>query len=430
MSILDPKLTLNISLRRIIIYGAGFAGLRMLVGAVSAVYLFSRGVSIEELGWLKSYQFLLVLLLDIPISYWADNVSRKLSVLLAGACAALELGLTALASSLVGFYVAETFNALSLLLFNGAFIAYLIEQKNALMPTLDSKTLLGLANKYDSLLMAGASFVGAVFISASSTTIWYVAGGALLLWTGIFIRFLPKDTTKAAAQKSAPPLKQATSELGLVLKFLHAHRLRVFIALSLMAMYLQLLIQLWQPILWLQNAANALADKGFIYGSALAVIFLAQSLAGHCVSKYSHQPWAQSTVFALLMLLPIPLFVVAQWVNAALAQADFAWIKWAGFAWQLLALALLFLLGRFCMIVLSGFFHDSLHGDHARLRASFEALSSVATKVLLLGTFPVATWLLDGVGVLALMALLSVLGAALAWMMWPLADPKDRDFTG
>lgn len=418
------KTRLPLSLGYIISYGVGFASIRMLVGAVSAVYLIGQGVSVAELGWLKSYQFLLILCLDIPISYLADNVSRKLSVILAGFCSALSLSLTGWSDTLTGFYVAETFNALSLLLFNGAFVAYLIDNNNRL-DLMDTKALLGLANKYDSLLMALASFVGAVFITTDNTLIWYGSAVLMLVWVVLFIPLLPKDVAEAKTHE-LPLLTQAKMELGVVLSVIKQELRVVFVALCVIAVYMQLLIQLWQPIIYVQitsyvqlQALSAgtvgvfwaeMAERGYVYATALSVIFLVQSLAGYWVGRYGNHSYAMVIVAVLLAILPVPMFYVPMFYVPVLIPAG-----WTGFIIPMAGLCVLFLLARFASLVLNGIFHDRLPKVLGSLRASMEALYSVATKLILMAVFPVASYLLQGFGVLALMALLAVLGGIACW---------------
>lgn len=407
------KTRLPSSLGYIISYGVGFASIRMLVGAVSAVYLIGQGVSVAELGWLKSYQFLLILCLDIPISYLADNISRKLSVILAGFCSALSLSLTGWSDTLTGFYVAETFNALSLLLFNGAFVAYLIDSNNRL-DLMNTKALLGLANKYDSLLMALASFVGAVFITTDNTLIWYGSAVLMLVWVVLFIPLLPKDIAVAKTNE-LPLLTQAKMELGVVLSVIKQELRAVFVALCVIAVYMQLLIQLWQPIIYVQLQALSagatgvfwaeMAERGYVYATALSVIFLVQSLAGHWVSRYGNHSYAMVIVAVLLAVLPVPMFYVPMLMPTG----------WAGFIVAMAGLCVLFLLARFASIVLNGIFHDRLPTALGSLRASMEALYSVAVKLILMAVFPVASYLLQGFGVLALMGLLTVLGGIACW---------------
>ncbi len=412
------KTRLPSSLGYIISYGVGFASIRMLVGAVSAVYLISKGVSVAELGWLKSYQFLLILCLDIPISYLADNVSRKLSVILAGFCSALSLSLTGWSDTLTGFYVAETFNALSLLLFNGAFVAYLIDSNNRLA-LMDTKALLGLANKYDSLLMALASFIGAVFITTDNTLIWYGSAVLMFVWVVLFIPLLPKDIAIAKTNE-LPLLTQAKMELGAVLSVIKQELKVVFLALCVIAVYMQLLIQLWQPIIYVQLQALSagtvgvfwaeMAERGYVYATALSVIFLVQSLAGHWVGRYGNHSYAMVIVAVLLTILPVPMFYVPMFYVPVLMPTG-----WAGFIVAMAGLCVLFLLVRFASLVLNGIFHDRLPTALGSLRASMEALYSVATKLILMAVFPIASYLLQGLGVLALMALLAVLGSIAWW---------------
>ena len=79
--------------------------------------MMAYGLSLEQVGFIKAFQAALIFFLDVPLSYLADKISRRFSVLTAGLCSTIWLFLMAGAHSFASFVFAEFFNSLSLLLF-------------------------------------------------------------------------------------------------------------------------------------------------------------------------------------------------------------------------------------------------------------------------------------------------------------------------
>lgn len=125
----------------------------MSVGATSVVYLMAHGVSLTEVGLMKSMQAMIILTLDVPLGYLADRWGRRAVLALAGVSTALWLGLTATAASVPVFFVAEAFNALSLALFNGAFSALMLDAYNKEKGKNDYENILGWYGKWQFALM-------------------------------------------------------------------------------------------------------------------------------------------------------------------------------------------------------------------------------------------------------------------------------------
>ena len=102
---------------KILIYGLTLNAIRSLTLAFSVFYMMAYGLSLEQVGFIKAFQAALIFFLDVPLSYLADKISRRFSVLTAGLCSTIWLFLIAGAHSFASFVFAEFFNSLSLLLF-------------------------------------------------------------------------------------------------------------------------------------------------------------------------------------------------------------------------------------------------------------------------------------------------------------------------
>lgn len=356
------------NLQLIAFYGRYFAAFRMLIGAISVVYMLNYGMAITDIGWLKSYQALLILLLDIPTSYIADRYSRKFSICTSGALAVLWLLLMGIAEHKWQFYLAETFNALSLCLFQGAFIAYLIATKNHEAPELSIKQLLGAYHKKESLLMAICAFCGAAFVSVSSRLPWLVAASLIFMLVLYGIYRLPADThqhTGNAQQKGLQLL--AHNGKSIYHAFIHNRTLQhYFFTLIIIAFIFQTLLQFWQPLL----SHAHLGKTGLIYASLFALILLAQSLASRCVEKTSLSP----AIILALFLVAIVLLLLNTALNFLLIDIS--------------AIFLLFFTTRFFFIEGNANFHETISDDH---RATFDSLTSLCNRLVMMLFFPLLT---------------------------------------
>ncbi|MBS9783624.1 MAG: MFS transporter [Pasteurella sp.] len=356
------------TLRNIVIYGLLFSALRMLVGATSAVYILSQGISLEELGYLKSFQFFLVLILDIPLSYIVDSSSRKLSIIVSAFFASFWLLITAFAMDLQIFYVAEFCNAISISLFNGAFLSYLVDIKNNFHQEIETKNVFAVFHKYDGLMMASSSFVGACFINTSSNITWIISGTLLFILPLIFIFILPKDNLRTKSTEF-PLLIRFFQDIKLIFFHIKNNRiLRYYILMLVFALvYMQTLIQIWQPIL-LIDSKN---DKGVFYGIAFCLILLIQSFASYCIEKYSENNITTLKKLSVLLMLS-PLVIFFDYLN-----------------YLSLNIFLLFAISFFSikgmLIIISSEFHNHVPPE---FRSTFEALTSVLSKLALIISFP------------------------------------------
>lgn len=87
--------------------------------------MLEKGLTLIDIGIIKSFQAFIMMVTDIPLGYFADRKSYKISIVLAAAFAAIWLFLMGVSTSFYGFLVAESFNAVSLTLIAGAYNALL-----------------------------------------------------------------------------------------------------------------------------------------------------------------------------------------------------------------------------------------------------------------------------------------------------------------
>lgn len=382
---MSKVISLPKALLTIVFYGVAFGSFRMLVGGVSVLYLLSNNVDLVDLGLLKSFQFGLIMIIDLPLSYMTDRYSRKLSTILGILFGALWLLTTAFATHLWQFYVAEALNAISLSLFNGAYIAYLIDTKNKLHPTLSNKDLLSYDNKYNSLGMAICAFVGATCLAPTSNTIWIIAGGLLLMVGMGAVVYLPSDTHNPAPTPLKPHTSSIKSNIAQLLSAINEKRQIGYglLATSILLICFQTLLQLWQPIIKAVNPSNF----GWIYGVFFSVVSLAQLLSSYAItSTIKHKyTYVMMGVLSSLLLMALTMVFLPPSMGATLLI--------------LVSLFVLFFGIKCFMLETSARFHDIIPDTH---RSLLDSMGFFISRTLLLVIFPIITLLTNHVGFIAL----------------------------
>lgn len=377
-------------LKYIIFYGVSFNVFRMLIGAISAVYILNQGLSFYDLGMLKSFQSFLILTLDIPLSYISDKYSRKLSVSLSVLLGALWLIMTGIANYKWEFYFAEALNAISISLFNGAFISYLIDVKNKskLNKSISNQNIISKFSAYQSHGMAISAFLGAAFIKTESSIIWFISGVLMLILFIFFTAFLPSDIYQpnfhqkdnSSDEKKMTWFSLLINDMSIIMRSIKKNgKLRNNMYLVVIALfYMQIILQFWQPII-----SIVFNDKrGLIYGIIFSMILLVQggaaNLAGHDYFSKKTQP------FSAIFLIISPLILLRG-------------IHIESFILVFLSLLLVFFSCKFCWIEAVGDFHDVLDSKY---RSTFDALTSFLNRILVIIFFPIITYMAENYGFL------------------------------
>lgn len=383
------------TLKTIIFYGVAFGSFRMLIGGISTLYLLSKNIDLIDLGLLKSFQFGLMMIIDLPLSYIADRYSRKLSTILGILFGSFWLLTTAFASEIWQFYVTEAFNAISLSLFGGAYISYLIDIKNKQYPDLDNKTLLSYDNKYNSLGMAICAFVGASFLEPASNIIWIIAGTLLFIVSmGAFLQ-LPSDIYQST-HNNISDLKINTpnfsENLGRLISILKTKQEICYglIVLSILLIYFQTILQLWQPVIKNFNTGNL----GWIYGMFFSIVSLAQLLSSYAINSNIKNKYTYILICLFLSLL-LMLSAITLFQHST-----------KGVVLIVISLFIMFFGIKFLMIEASAKFHDIIPNNH---RSLLDGMAFFISRTILLIIFPAITYLIQKMGFIALPLIFSIL---------------------
>ncbi|TBR37458.1 MFS transporter [Marinomonas agarivorans] len=351
------------TMNRIMVFGILIYSIRMLIGATSTLYILSKGLTLTDIGLLKAYQALIILLFDIPLAYIADKYSRKLSLILSTIFASVWLFLMAIGESIELFYIAETCNALSIALFSGAFIAYLIDNSH-----IDSKNknqikkILSKFSKYQHLGMALFSIAGAAFITINSPVVWFIS--ATLTFSLVIFGFLilPKDC-------KTPPIAEKTKiydDIKNMLSIMKNNGLIIPTSLGIVSasFFYQLLIQFWQPLSF-SNIIEKPQD-GFIFGIILFFILMCQSLASYISEKVER---IESVIIIGNTLNVISIIVFLYCLNSDALLFP-------------IAIILMFLANKLISISYSSIFHSLVSSEYRTTMDS--GISSISRLVLVL----------------------------------------------
>lgn len=360
---------------KILFYGVAYTSVRMLVGAISAVYLFAQGVGIFDIGMIKTFQAAMILVLDIPLAYFADQKSRKLSIILASLFSIFWLFTMGISETLGLFYLAEFFNSVSLALFGGAFISYLIDKNAEFDKSKQSiQKIIGKFYKYQHIGMTFFAIIGAFFITIDSSEIWFISCLLMILLVVISIPLLPNDSITSISQNK----KNIFNNVFNIFKDImcRAEIKWVVLILILTMVYYQSVIQFWQLIIGIDE--KTIIQEGYIYGIIFAMILLIQSLSGYVVEKYSKKYIFYLVVFLTLMLFPYTWF----------AKIDY-------FYATSFTIIVLFFIIRTLIITLQATLHENIT---AEFRATYDSVISTIVRIILLIMLPSLGFMTDEFG--------------------------------
>lgn len=371
---------------KIFFIGVAFNSFRMLIGATSAMFLLSKGMSLTEVGTMKTLQALVILLADIPLGYFADKKSRKGSILASMLFASMWLFTTAVEDSKAMLYVAEVFNSLSIALLGGAFTAYLLDiaklEKNESI-----HSILGKYQKYQFLTMGIAALLGSSFVSIESNIIWIISGIAILGLFCISYFILPQDSSVIRANKTKSSFLEDFCEIKKNLLLYKNEFKSILFQLLLASTTYQILIQFWQPLSDLESIN--IGSTGIQYGITFCFVLLVQSKASSLASKTSNpQKILSNSNFASLFIL-VGTIVLSVFAKELLA----------------LSVILIFAVNRYMTVGLQGSFHKLVEDKH---RATAESIFSTLLRAVLIFGMPSIGFLLGKFGIYPLLALLGI----------------------
>ena len=266
-------------LLRVMIILAAFQGARMFVGSYSIAYLTAHGVTLVQVGVLKSIQMGLLLALDVPSSHLADRFGRRAALWASFAAASVWLGLSGISTGFAAFAVAEGFNAVSLAIGSGVAISYVIGLSQASPSPPRIAEVTGRAGQWSTLAMAAAALLGTYGTRTDSRWPWLAASGGCAAVCCVSIVLFPDDLRfRPAAARGTGSVRSACAG------FLRDVREAGLGGLALWSVYVavvaQVFIQFWQVGLLSRAGAGT---PGRAFGIAFTLILLGQYAAARLV---------------------------------------------------------------------------------------------------------------------------------------------------
>ena len=342
----------------ILYYGVCVSAIRMLVGGISSIYLYAHSLSYDEIGWLKAFQAVVILTLDIPLSYSADKVSRTFSIKMAVLSSALWLFMMGYVESFTGFLVAEFFNALSLALFNGAFIACLLEGEKKK----NHRKILSHYSGKQHFFMAFVALIGPFFLQdITEGFLWYISSICMLVLFSVSVFIFREDQSLRGHKKNfVQTIKSDFLNVYSCLK-----RINILLLISLLVgVFYQISIQYWQPVLYYFAKIGV---KGSLWGFTFFIILISQSISAYFVNKR----FFKTFLFSILMCF----FIIKENILFFTPPKYF----------YILLTIMIFMIIRFFIICISSRIQSLIDDE---LRATANAIVSTVNSIILFLALP------------------------------------------
>jgi len=375
-----------------------FNAARMFIGSTSTLYLISKGLSAADVMYLKAVQAAGLLLLEIPLGWWADRVGRKNPIIIGMLCGCAWLGITAAAGQVIWLFVAEIFNAASLALIGAALEAEFVDRytdglsADAHEAALTTGILHFTRLQYQA--MAIAAGLGGIVYGITPTGTWSSAAILAAVSAVIFGLVYPSDRPPGAAATShLQPV--GASAVWRAVASSHRGALSVVIASGLLFASFQISIQYWQISLLDVGAGSADgAAGGALFGGVFVAILLVQSRVD-AATRFMRRH--KSIVAGLVVLAP------TIWLVALLTRLPVPALAFAICAY--------FWLHRASMVVVDAYVNSRIP---SHLRATIISARSTLARLMMLAVSPVvsagvAKW--SATGAVAVVGGLGVLGA-------------------
>lgn len=377
------------SLNTVSVIGLVFSSARMLIGATSAVFLLSKGITASDIGIMKSVQAMLLMLIEFPLGLLADLKGRRICLILGSAAGAAWLALTAIGSEFWVLLLAECLNAISLASFNGAFDALLAEKYIARQGRPMLNRLLGDYHAVLFAVMALFSLVGGTFVPPASSTFWWIASFLLILLTAL-IPFLVRDEpgrSRVESRGVGGHLKSFfCSELASVWQQIWTNKeIRILaIPFVLIGVFNQLLIPYWQ-IFFVTAKHARFTIAGFelsVFGPLFFFILLIQSAASKALGIGRLFNCKSRALLGLISLSALSLTATSA-VQSPLILS-------------VVSILVVFGVIRFYLLQVSAHLHNLM--DDAR-RASVLSALSVLTRIILVLVLPLSGYAIERFGI-------------------------------
>ncbi|WP_196219907.1 MFS transporter [Legionella pneumophila] len=334
----------------------------MLIGGYASLYLMQHGFSIADISFLKAFQSLVIVLIQIPIGYLIDNRSNRYPfILISIFFAAIWMFLTAVGNNSIYFFIAELFNALSLAIFNAVMLPILVETYTYETGKNDYNYTLGKFFKYQNLLMAISVILGSGFVRIDSRYVWLVS--AFLLFSTAIFSILSKDIKKFNFLPPSNSERKVKKHFRQIIELIKTENLMILLLVNIaLTTVFQILAQFWQVIIYSYLDENT--SYALTYGLIFSAILLLQAVGSHLAEKRS------SLKLSLLSML---LFV-----------GNTAYLIFFNnyFIFKVIPVILFimsFILFKYPSIIISAILHKNINN---KVRATFDSIISLLTMVI------------------------------------------------
>lgn len=356
-------------------FGCGFAAIRMIVGAMSILFLLSKGISLEELAIIKSMQYLTYVVFDIPLGYFADSKNYKLAFLASIFLSGLWLLITAVSNSLPILMFSEALNGISLALLQGAYTAYLLQHDIMLKSGRSTRTILSLFQKRTHLLMAVTAFLGAAFVTPSSNFPWLIASAFCFVWFVLSYVFLPHYSNREEDQIA----KNIRNDMYQVFCQLRHHEiLKILMFYLPLFLFYQLFIQFFQP--FIEQYFEKYKHSGLFWGLLYLFVLSIQSFSGWVSSRIHQDKHLAIVSFSLSLVIVLTMAVSYTWFPMGVVGVC----------------ALIILQTRIVFLMVQSMFHQRLqHINRATVDSFVSTIFRIILSLvlLLLGTIVSQLWI-------------------------------------
>ncbi|WP_375640621.1 MFS transporter [Bartonella sp. AA168HLJHH] len=360
----------------ILAFGFLFNGIRILTGAFIVFYMLEKGLTLIDIGIIKSFQAFIMMVTDIPLGYFADRKSYKISIVLAAAFAATWLFLMGFSTSFYGFLLAETFNALSLTLIAGAYNALLVQYAKAKVTS--TKKVLGSSSQYNYIGMFIFSLIGAYFADYSSQYIWYIAAFLMLMTTLFGLFFLDDLKGEKKPNKANSLICEAKEMLSIFIKVPY-----ISLCFYFSLIFFNIFSQYWQWIFKDHNINVTYFDLGVTF----SLILFSQLLASLLFIKLSER-----VNFILLLFLSASLIFTVAFFEPRKEMA-------------VILVCMIFYLIKYTYLRVEVVLHDSI-SDY--FRATYESFLSTVGRFSLLVFFYMSAYMVNIFGFFSLVYIFAI----------------------
>lgn len=254
------------------------------MGAISVSYLLARGLSITDIGLIKTIQALTILVGEYPTGILADIFGHKKSLLLALISTFFGFLLFAFGDSLAAFIFAEILTALSLCFWSGAYEAFAIERGNLAEEHGLMDRFFHMNQGLNSLSSLTFGVIGGFAINVSANLPYLLGGGFFLLALFLTLSIPFSADRYGKSLRLIDSLKEHIKN-SFSLGFFNPALFPLFLITILVQFSIQPLLHLWQPLFSSFNA-TAIGLHSVVYGSYTLAIAAAGFISVYC-SKHS-----------------------------------------------------------------------------------------------------------------------------------------------